>query len=244
MARKALLLATAFVLSLLALTGCNNDNESGGGSYSADNEEVDRSGTASPESSGRDTSAACASASPGSAEQENCEAQGVPGVTENPDRCGSTTPSPIASGIIQGTFGPWCENAIASSYDSSAVPDEADTTITVSETDADTTLEMIARGFAANTQFTATLHESLCGADPADAGREYDDTRSEESDDLSLDFTTDEGGNSTASVTVPWVLPDDGIGRSLLITLDDDETASPDTADDDDRAVACVSLER
>ena len=243
MARKALLLATAFVLSLLALTGCNNDNESGGDSYSADNEESSPTSTASPESSGGDTAAACASASPGSAAQESCEAQGVPGVTENPERCGGTTPSPIASGIIQGTFGPWCENAIASTYDNSAVPDGADTTITLNETAADTTLEMIARGFAPNTEFSASLRQRLCGASPADAGEEYEDTRSQESDDLDLDFTTDETGGSTASVTVPWLLPDDGIGRSLLITLDDDKTASPN-ATDDDKAVACVSLER
>ena len=90
----------------------------------------------------------------------------------------------------------------------------------------------------------ATLHESLCGASPSDAGEEYEDARSEDSDNLDLDFTTDETGGSTTSVTVPWVLPDDGIGRSLLITMDDDGTASPNAADDDDRAVACVSLER
>ena len=244
MARKAFLLASALLLSLFALAGCN-DNESGGGSYSADNEEATSTPTASPESSGADTAAACASASPGSAAQESCEAQGVPGVTEDPDRCGTTTPSPIASGIIQGTFGTYCENAIASTYDTSFVPDGADTTITVNDTDADTTLEMIVRGFAPNTEFTAELHQKLCGADPSDAGEEYEDTGNADSDDLSLDFTTDGDGGSTASVTVPWVLPDDGIGRSLLITLDDGETASPspDPAGDD-RAVACVSLER
>lgn len=243
MARKAQLLFGALLLSLLALTGCN-DNETGGGSYSADNEEATTSSTASPESSGGDTAAACASASPGSAAQESCEAQGVPGVTVSPDRCGSTTPSPIASGIIQGTFGGYCDNAIATTYDKSLVPDSADTTITINETDADTTLQMIARGFAPNTEFSATLHESLCGASPSDAGEEYDDTRSEDSDNLDLDFTTDTNGGATASVTVPWVLPNDGIGRSLLITMDDDGTASPNAADDDDRAVACVSLER
>ncbi|MDN3481527.1 hypothetical protein QMA10_06270 [Arthrobacter sp. APC 3897] len=243
MARKAQLLFGALLLSLLALTGCN-DNESGGGSYSADNEEATTTSTASPESSGGDTAAACASASPGSAAQESCEAQGVPGVTESPDRCGSTTPSPIASGIIQGTFGSYCDNAIATTYDKSLVPDSADTTITINETDADTTLQMIARGFEPNTEFSATLHESLCGSSPSDAGREYSDTRNEDSDDLDLNFTTDANGGSTASVTVPWVLPDDGIGRSLLITVDDGGTASPSAADDDDRAVACVSLER
>ena len=235
MARKVLLLATAFFLTLLALTGCN-DNDSGGGSSSADSEE------ANPTSSGRDTSAACASASPGSAAQESCEAQGIPGVTENPERCGSTTPSPIASGIIQGTFGPYCENAIASTYDTSAVPDEAVTTVTFSETEADTTLELIVQGFTPNTEYTATLHENLCGAEPSDAGAEYTDTRSEQSQNLTLDFTTAEDGNSTASVTVPWVLPDDGIGRSLLLT----STSSTASAGGDSTggAVGCISLER
>ncbi|MDK1360214.1 hypothetical protein QNO00_08030 [Arthrobacter sp. zg-Y1219] len=241
MARKLLLLLSALTLSLLALSACNNDNETGGGSYSSDNEEATSS--PSPGSESPDTAAACDSASPGSAAQESCEAQGVPGTTQNAERCGATTPSPIASGIIQGTFGPYCDNAIASTYDTTLVPDGADTTVTIDSTDAATTLEMIARGFKGNTEFDATLHERLCGASPADAGEEYEDPRSEESDDLSLDFTTDGTGNSTASVTVPWVLPDDGIGRSLLITLDDDD-ASPETPDDDDQAVACVSLER
>ncbi|WP_104104486.1 hypothetical protein [Arthrobacter sp. 08Y14] len=215
MARKAHRLFGALLLSLFALAGCSNAAEDS-------------------ESPATATETTLSSES----------AQGVPGVTESPDRCGSTTPSPIASGIIQGTFGSYCENAIATTYDTSAVPDGADTTVTINETDASTTLEMIARGFAPNTEFSATLHERLCGASPSDAGEEYDDTRNEDSDDLDLDFTTDENGGSTASVTVPWVLPDDGIGRSLLITLDDDETASPSATDDDDRAVACVSLER
>ncbi|WP_104055264.1 MULTISPECIES: hypothetical protein [unclassified Arthrobacter] len=235
MARKAQLLFGALLLSLLALAGCSNAGE---------DSESPATATETTLSSESASAAACDSQSPGSEAQASCEAQGVPGVTESPDRCGSTTPSPIASGIIQGTFGSYCENAIATTYDTSAVPDGADTTITIDETDAATTLEMIARGFAPNTEFSATLHERLCGASPSDAGEEYDDTRNEDSDDLDLDFTTDENGGSTASVTVPWVLPDDGLGRSLLITLDDDETQSPSATDDDDRAVACVSLER
>lgn len=239
MARKILLLATAFALSLLALTGCNNDNDMGGGSYSADNEESNPTSTSSPEASDSDTAAACASASPGSAAQESCEAQGVPGVTEDPDRCGSTTPSPIASGIIQGTFGSWCDNAIASTYDTSKVPDGADTTITINETEADTTLEMIARGFTPNTEFAATLHESLCGEEPSAAGAEYNNQDGSQPENLVLDFTTDENGGSTASVTVPWLVPDDGIGRSLLLT----STENPGKGNTD-AAVACVSLER
>ncbi len=240
MARKAFLLFGALLLSLFALTGCN-DNESGGGSYSADNEEATSTSTASPESSAGDTAAACSSFSPGSQAQESCEAQGVPGVTVSPDRCGSTTPSPIASGIIQGTFGSYCDNAIATTYDTSLVPDSADTTITIDETDMDTTLEMIARGFAPNTEFSATLHQSVCGAEPSAAGAEYKD-QGNPTQTLLLDFTTDDDGGSTSSVTVPWTLPDDGIGRSLLLAAGPN-TASPGTTGPDG-AVACVSLER
>lgn len=237
MARKLLLLISALTLSLLALAGCTN-NGSGDNSYSGDNEETSQAAETSGSESQSPDAAACNSFSPGSPEQASCEAQGVPGTTQNAERCGSTTPSPIASGIIQGTFGPYCDNAIATTYDTSLVPDGADTTVTITETDADTTLEMIARGFAVDTEFTATLHENLCGAEPSAAGQPYTDQES----GLRLDFTTDDSGGSTASVTAPWTLPDDGIGRSLLITADTSAT-SPGKSNVD-QSVACVSLER
>lgn len=232
MARKALLLAGALLLSHFALAGCSN---------SGSDSDSPESATESPLSSESASAAACNSESPGSEAQESCEAQGVPGTTEDADRCGSTTPSPIASGIIQGTFGSYCENAIATTYNTSQVPDGADTTITIDETDADTTVQMIARGFAPTTEFTATLHQKVCGPEPSSAGAVYTDTGNA-TETLRLDFTTDDDGGSTASVTVPWTLPDDGIGRSLLLTAGTG-TTSPGK-ENVDPAVACVSLER
>ena len=251
MARKLLLLTSALLLSLLALAGCTN-NDSGEDSNASNTEtsspegsetsSPEETGSPSPESSGaEDTAAACDSFSPGSSEQEECEAQGVPGITEDPDRCGNTTPSPIASGIIEGTFGPYCENAIASTYDSSLVPEGADTTVTINETDASTDVDLIVRGFLPNTPFTATLHEDTCGAEASAAGPEYTDTQNTQSRNLIMNFTTDDDGGSDVSVTAPWVLPDDGIGRSLLITS---ETSTPGTSPSGEGAVACISLER
>lgn len=268
MARKLLLLLSALVLSLLALAGCTtNDSgdesntsntetsspeetsntESETGTDSASPEETSSPESESPGSDATDTSAACDTLSPGSAEQEECEAQGVPGTTLDPDRCGDTTPSPIASGIIEGTFGPFCENAIASTYDTTLVPDGADTTVTINETDADTTVELIVRGFAPNTGYNATLHEDVCGAQPSAAGGEYTDSQSTQSRYLIMNFTTNDGGGATVSVTAPWLLPDDGIGRSLLITSGGNSggtsTASPDASGQTD-TVGCISLER
>ena len=232
MARKAVVLTSSLLLFIAALTGCSNAGE---------DSDAPGSATESPLSSESASAAACASESPGSEAQESCEAQGIPGVTEDADRCGTTTPSPIASGIIQGTFGTYCENAIASTYNTSLVPDGADTTITIDETDADTTLQMIVQGFTPNTEFTATLHQSLCGAEPSAAGPVY--THDQDSPQtLNLDFTTDNSGGSTATVTVGWLLPDDGIGRSLLLTTGTN-SMSPGK-ENVDPAVACVSLER
>ena len=232
MARRTLVLASALLLSLFALAGCNN---------SGSESEPGPQATESPVSSESASAAACTSESPGSDAQASCEAEGVPGITEDANRCGSTTPSPIASGIVQGTFGTYCENAIASTYNTSLVPDGADTTITVDETDADTTVQMIARGFSPNTEFTVTLHENVCGADASDAGAEYTD-EGNPTETLVLDFTTDDGGGSTSSATVPWTLPDDGIGRSLLLSASGN-AVSPGAANME-KVAACVSLER
>ena len=245
MARKVLLLAAALLLSLFALAGCNN---SGSGSMSSSPAET--TDASAP-------SAACASESPGSAAQASCEAVGVPGITEDAERCGSTTPSPIATGIIQGTFGRYCENAIASTYNTTLVPDGADATVTVTETASDTTVELIAQGFSPNTGFTATLHQSLCGAEPSAAGEEYLDAQNPQAQNLVLDFTTDDAGNSTATVTVPWLVPQDGIGRSLLVTAGAGSmssggmgTSSMSPSDmgtgemGADQAAACISLEQ
>ncbi|WP_146363521.1 hypothetical protein [Arthrobacter yangruifuii] len=146
----------------------------------------------------------------------------IPGKTANPDRCGQFTASPTPGGIIVGTFGPYCEEAVATTYTTALIPDESSAIVTVEETDADTTVQLQAQGFAVNMSYSARLHEDNCGAEPADAGAEYQSGQ----DPLVLDFTTDASGNATASATVPWVAPDDDV-ESLLILGAGDAAGQP-----------------
>ncbi|MCC3302962.1 hypothetical protein [Arthrobacter sp. zg-Y895] len=200
MARKATLLATGCAVFALAFTGCAGNSDGDGandseGSPSASSSSPSPCGTNSPNASG-----------------ENCQAAGVPGRTANPDRCGKFTASPTPGGIIEGTFGPYCDDAVATTYSTALIPDESVAIVTVEESAENTTVQLQAQSFAADTTYSARLHEDDCGADPTDAGAEYQSSQG----GLTLDFTTDTAGNATASTTVPWTLPDDD-AESLLI---------------------------
>ncbi|MCQ1954411.1 hypothetical protein [Arthrobacter sp. zg-Y238] len=201
MARKATLLATGCAVFALAFTGCagNPDgdgyNDPEGSTSSASSSSPSPCGTGSPNASG-----------------ENCQAAGVPGITANPDRCGKFTASPTPGGIIEGTFGPYCDDAVATTYSTALIPDDSVAIVSVEESQEDTTVQLQAQSFAANTTYSARLHEDGCGADPADSGAEYESG----SGGLALDFTTDAAGNATASTTVQWTLADDD-AESLLI---------------------------
>ena len=156
----------------------------------------------------------------------SCEAAG-PGTTVAADRCPSTSPTALDGGVIEGAFGPWCENAIATAYDQILIPAGAATELTIRETDMDTTVQMQVQGFAADTTYRGTLHTGKCGANASDAGSEYvqDDNGGTGSSGLVLDFTTDTEGSAETSVTAPWVLPDNGSGTSILLQSSDGRTA-------------------
>ena len=183
MARKATLLATGCAVLALAFTGC-------AGNPDGDGYNDPEGGTTS---SSPDTTT-------------------VPGRTANPERCGKFTASPTPGGIIEGTFGPYCDDAVATSYSTALIPDNSVAIVTVEETAEDTTVQLQAQTFAADTTYSARLHEDNCGGDPSDTGAEYQGSQG----GLAVDFTTDAAGNATASTTVPWTLTDDD-AKSLLI---------------------------
>ncbi|UWX98000.1 hypothetical protein N2K95_04835 [Arthrobacter zhaoxinii] len=203
MARNAPLWMTGFAVLALTFAGCAGNPEGDGYNDSP----VSPSRTASTSGD-----ASCATVSPDGPGEENCQAAGIPGTTANPDRCGKFTASLTPGGIIEGTFGPYCDDAVATSYSTALIPDESVAIVTVEETDADTTVRLQAQSFAANTTYSARLHTDDCGADPADAGEEYQTSQG----GLVLDFTTDAAGNASASTTVQWTLPDDD-AESLLV---------------------------
>lgn len=233
MARKRAVPALFFAALALVFTGCSTAGD--------DNTSTPSATVSAPAGA----SGSCASVSPGSPDEASCQAAGIPGTTENAGRCSPTTPSPIASGLIQGTFGPYCQYAVATTYDQSLVPDGATATVTVSETEADTTVDLLVQGALPNTSYSGRMHRNLCGATPEDAGDEYVNNGGPDgqSGATVLDFSTDSDGNATATTTVPWLISDDATGKSILLQAGQDagsETGTPST----NNAVACISLER
>ncbi|UPO77648.1 hypothetical protein [Arthrobacter sp. Helios] len=212
--RRTPLLFIAFAAAILFFTACSNDGDDGGmyssGSPAASTQEsVDPACETGPEA----TSASCQAAGPGT--------------TVEASRCSSASPSALSGGVIEGAFGPWCENAIATAYDTDLIPAGAETELTLQETDLETTLEMQVQGFAADAGYSGVLHNQACGADVSDAGPEYvqEDVSENVPSGLALDFTTDADGSADASVTVPWVLPDNGSGKSIVILSTDNQAA-------------------
>lgn len=156
------------------------------------------------------------------ATSSSCQAAG-PGRTVAADRCPDTSPTPLDGGVIEGAFGPWCENAIATSYPGtdaeSVIPEGAETELRITETDMDTTLEMQVQGFPATATYTGVLHEGPCAESPGEIGPEYIHEGSGDNPNANvvLDFTTEPGGSATATATVPFVVPDNASGDSIVL---------------------------
>lgn len=235
MARAAHLMTTLLAAGALALAGCSgNGSDSGGDTASTGGSSA--SATATPDGTG-------GTDCPEGSNSPECQAAPGDGETVDPDRCGSTPPSAIAGGLVQGTFGPWCRNAVASTYNTAALPESAAVSATVTETEADTTLELVPQSFPANTSYTAVLHSDGCGADPDDAGAAYEDNTSGQQGRLTADFTTDGSGNAQVSTTVPWLVPDDAKGKSLLLRYQA-PPAGEDAPVEPGTVVGCITLEQ
>ena len=206
--RKVFLLAFLTALCLV-FTGCAN----------AGNQE-DTADDAASSSASESFSSDCASGP--AATSSSCEAAG-PGTTASADRCPATSPTPLAGGVVEGTFGPWCENAIATSYATSnteaLIPEGAEAELTMQETDMDTTVDMQVQGFPANVTYTAMLHNGACTESAAGIGPEFVHEGSGDNPDsnLALDFTTEEDGSASAAVTVPFLVPDKASGDSFVL---------------------------
>ncbi|MGW9402443.1 hypothetical protein ACWGQ2_00570 [Arthrobacter sp. NPDC055585] len=156
------------------------------------------------------------------ATSSSCQAAG-PGRTVAADRCPDTSPTPLDGGVIEGAFGPWCENAIATSYPTedreSLIPEGAETELTISGTDMDTTVEMQVQDFPAGTTYQGMLHEGPCAENPGDLGPAYIHQGSGDNPNANvvLDFTTESDGSATTTVTVPFVVPDNASGDSVVL---------------------------
>lgn len=207
---KTLFLLTALTAVSLFFTACAN----------AGNQE---------DTANNATSSAASSSLPSDCESgpeatsSSCQAAG-PGRTVAADRCPDTSPTPLSGGVIEGAFGPWCENAIATSYpteDTEAlIPEGAETELTISETDMDTTVDMQVQDFPASTTYQGMLHEGPCTENPGELGPQYVHPGSGDNPNatVTLDFTTESDGSADTSVTVPFQVPNQARGNSIILT--------------------------
>ena len=206
---KTLFLLTALTAVSLFFTACSN----------AGNQEDTANNATSPAASS--TLPSDCETGP-EATSSSCQAAG-PGRTVAADRCPDTSPTPLDGGVIEGAFGPWCENAIATSYPTgdteSLIPEGAEMELTISETDMDTTVDMQVQDFPASATYQGILHEGPCAESPGDIGPEYIHEGSGDNPNASvvLDFTTASDGSASATVTVPFVVPDNASGDSLVL---------------------------
>ncbi|MFI2199790.1 superoxide dismutase family protein [Streptomyces sp. NPDC020192] len=126
------------------------------------------------------------------------------------------TASPSAHGFMletDGVFSPPAKNVApqAVTYDQKLVP--ANSWISVRQrvqpTGA-TTVDLRVTGLKPNQQYGVHIHQKTCGADPAAAGKHYQDKAGTDAahvnnkNEVWLDFKTDAKGNGSASATHSW----------------------------------------
>ncbi|KPN17839.1 hypothetical protein [Arthrobacter sp. Edens01] len=208
--RRILFLLTALTAFSLFVTACSN----------AGNEE-DTANNATSSAAASTLSSDCQTGP--EATSSSCEAAG-PGTTVNADRCAAPSPTPLEGGVIEGAFGPWCEGAVATAYPTSdtgaLIPEGAETELRITETDMDTTVEMQVQDFAASTAYTGMLHEGPCTENPGELGPQYVHPGSGDNPNatVTLDFTTESDGSADTTVTVPFQVPNQAKGNSIILT--------------------------
>ncbi|MCC3282388.1 MULTISPECIES: hypothetical protein [Arthrobacter] len=208
--RRTLSVLIALITASLFFTACSNDG----------NEEDTANNAASSPASETGVSSDCETGP--EATSASCQAAG-PGRTVSAERCPGSSPTALEGGVIEGAFGPWCENAIATAYatpDTDAlIPEGAEVELTIRETDMDTTVDMQVQGFASGASYTGILHEGVCTESPGDIGPEFVNQGSGDNpnSNLVLDFTTEPDGSAEASVSVPFLVPDMASGDSIVL---------------------------
>jgi Cu-Zn family superoxide dismutase len=153
-----------------------------------------------------------------------------------------------------GTFAPYRDGAVAVSYDPALVPEGATAAVTVTETDAGTTVTLEVAGLRPARAYGAHLHTKPCGAAPTDAGPHLqhepdpaasvsppsvDPSYANPANEVWLDFTTDGSGAARSAATLGWRF--DPAPRSLVIHADTTKTA-PGVAGTAGARAACLSL--
>lgn len=153
-----------------------------------------------------------------------------------------------------GTFVAYTPGATAVTYDPTLVPAGATATVTITQTAANTRVQVTVAGLRPNRGYGAHLHTNPCGATGAAAGPHYqhhhdptasasrpsvDPSYANSQNEVWLDFTTESNGRASSTATHPWTFATNP--RSLVIHAMTTKTAPGEAGNAGTRA-ACLTL--
>jgi Cu-Zn family superoxide dismutase len=166
----------------------------------------------------------------------------------------STSTTPGRTITASGTFVAYTPGATAVTYDPTLVPVGATATVTITQTAANTRVQLTVAGLRPNRGYGAHLHTNPCGPTGAAAGPHYqhqhdpaasasrpsvDPSYANPRNEIWLDFTTDSNGSASSTATHPWTFGTDP--RSLVIHAMTTKTA-PGQAGTAGARAACLTL--
>jgi Cu-Zn family superoxide dismutase len=150
--------------------------------------------------------------------------------------------------VVTATFG---QSDAATNYNKALVPDGAKALVAENVFDGETTVTLNVRGLVPNREYGAHAHAMPCGPTGDAAGPHFQHNPdpvkpsvnpafANPTNEIWLDFETDEKGNATEASTVPWVFENNRAG-SVVIHADPTQT-DPGKAGTAGARIGCVSV--
>ncbi|KHD77197.1 hypothetical protein MB27_12160 [Actinoplanes utahensis] len=179
-----------------------------------------------------------------------------PAVVPTPSAATGGSPASGTPATATGTFAPYAAGATAVTYDSALVPAGATAAVNLMPAADSTAVQLTVSGLQPSRGYGAHLHVNPCGPTGDAAGPHYqqqadpaasasppsvDPSYANPRNEVWLDFTTDAGGNATATATQPWVFDPPRAPRSLVIHAQTTKTA-PGEAGSAGTRVGCLTL--
>jgi Cu-Zn family superoxide dismutase len=170
----------------------------------------------------------------------------------SPAGSASTTSGPTIT--AHGTFVAYTPGATAVTYDPALVPVGATATVTITQTAANTRVQLAVAGLRPHRGYGAHLHTNPCGSTGDTAGPHYqhqhdpaasasrpsvNPSYANPQNEVWLDLTTDSHGSATATASHPWTFGTNP--RSLIIHAGTTKTA-PGQAGTAGARAGCLTL--
>lgn len=142
------------------------------------------------------------------------------------------------------------------SYDEALAPSGAKLTVTVDESDDETTIVLEAEGLVKDRGYAVHAHTKPCGGEGEDAGAHFqnevdpaatpdkpstDPTFANPDNEIWLDFRTDGDGNGQAGTTVPFGF-DDRKPASIVVHAETETATASGKAGSAGGRIACLNL--